>query len=70
MKVIRNKFKIRPHVTGGGLALARTPAGKVVLGVPGAPESIGTYDDVVDAWKALDEIDLHEVDAGAESIAA
>lgn len=53
-----------------GVALRRTSSGKWVLGTPDAPDAIGTFDDVTDAWKALDAIDLAELDSNYASAAA
>ena len=51
------------RITHGGISVSRHRRGRIELGTPEAPSSIGTFDNAVDAWKAIDAIDLAEVEA-------
>ena len=50
------------RVDHAGITVSRRK-GRIELGSENAPDSIGTFDSAVDAWKAIDAIDLAEVDA-------
>lgn len=46
-----------------GIALRRSRSGQFLLGTAGSPDNIGSFDSAAEAWKALDAVDLAEVDA-------
>jgi hypothetical protein len=65
-KILRfNKYR---RINHAGITVSRPRRGRIELGTPEAPNSIGTFDNAVDAWKAIDAIDLAEVEA--EQVAA
>jgi len=55
-------FRRTKRVDHAGITVSRRK-GRIELGTHDAPNSIGTFDNAVDAWKAIDAIDLAEVDA-------
>lgn len=68
MNILRNRKQ--RHTATAGLAVSRTGTGQYLLGTPGDPDSVEVYNDVIDAWKALDEIDSVEVEASHKIAAA
>jgi hypothetical protein len=56
-------FSRNKRVTHAGITVSRSRKGRIELGTPQDPDSIGTFDNAVDAWKAIDAIDLAEVEA-------
>ena len=57
------QFSRSKRVTHAGITVSRSRKGRIELGTENAPDSIGTFDSAVDAWKAIDAIDLAEADA-------
>ena len=65
MRLIRNRNPFNPYrrVSHAGITVRRALSGEIQIGTADQPNSIGSFDDPVDAWKALDAIDLAEVES-------